>query len=401
LHPRGGNRVDPSLTLAPSWAQMRRGILGELRLTDVVADRGRTPEFDGLRGWAALSVVIYHLCRETFGVLFPVYRSLLPSLLGHGALAYALFFVLSGYVLTVRRWRNRENDGWILALVRRYARLEIPILAASTAYLALMALHLTPSTEAARIVQREDWLGQFTAFDPSLLGAAWFSLVRTYWRINGETYNPFLWTMAVELWGSVIVLSLSQTDRLWREPYSLLILITVLLLHFYPVGACFTTGALIALLQRDGVVFRGEPGRLESALASIALMVAFLAATYFETALSNQLPVSVAAIIVFVGAARSNPARFLLSSPISQWLGRVSFPLYLVQAAIIVSLTSWLIIVLSGAGLLNPWTALGICVVSLAVVLTAAWAFMPVEVFTLWLVRQIGRSRTRLVPVTV
>ncbi|MBI4921372.1 MAG: acyltransferase [Devosia nanyangense] len=355
----------------------------------------RLATLDGLRGWAALSVVVYHATWETFGIVFPAFRSPAASLLGNGSLAVAIFFTLSGYVLTLRRWHRTDNPNLLLVLVRRYFRLGIPIMAAVLVAWAIMSLGLAPNREAAKVVLRGDWLGTFANFPPNLFDAVWYGLVRVYWIAKDHVYGPFLWTMAIELWGSVFVLSLSHSPKLFREAYTPLLLFLVLLLRFFPLAACFPAGAIIALLQRDGHIWRTEPGPLESFVSSSLLVAALLAAASFQIVFPSLMPAAFAGTLVFIGAARSKPAHAVLSMPLSGWLGRISFPLYLIQYAVLITVTSWSIIQLDAAGLLTPWTALGVAVVSTAAALLAATAFLPVEVFTLGFVRRLGWPRAR------
>ena len=46
--------------------------VGDTRDPTALVDRDRRlHELDGIRGWAALAVVVFHLCYETFGIVFP------------------------------------------------------------------------------------------------------------------------------------------------------------------------------------------------------------------------------------------------------------------------------------------------------------------------------------------
>lgn len=68
---------------------------------------------DGLRGLAAIAVVLFHLTKESGHPLF-----------GHGYLAVDFFFVLSGFVLTFA-YQHRLDSGWSAAdfMKVRFARL--------------------------------------------------------------------------------------------------------------------------------------------------------------------------------------------------------------------------------------------------------------------------------------
>lgn len=354
----------------------------------------RLAALDGLRGWAALSVVVYHMTRETFGVIFPVFYTFPFSFLGNGTVAVAIFFALSGYVLTLRRWHRTDNPNLPLTLLRRYLRLEIPVMAAVLIAWALMSLHLTPTAAANAVVHRDDWMGSFANFEPDFVGALSFALVRTYWLVHDHNYGPFLWTMVIELWGSICVLSISQTPRVFREAYSVLLLLVVLMLMVFPLAACLPAGAILALAQRDGYLFCGEPGPLESFVASAGLLAALLGAAFEQMIVDSYLPAAIVGFLIFLCAARSLPARAFLSAPLSAWLGRISFPVYLMQFAVIITVSAWMIVRVDAAGLLNPWTATLIAIVGTAAVLLAAQLFLPVETFTLSFIKRIGRPRT-------
>lgn len=355
---------------------------------------GRLAALDGLRGWAALSVVVYHFTWQLFSGLYPGFASLPVSFLGNGGLAVAIFFVLSGYVLTLRRWRRPDNGVLPLVLVRRYVRLGIPVTGAVLVAWALMSLGLTPTQPAAEIVHGEPWLGRFVNFEPDIGDALWFAAVRTYWFPSEPNYGPFLWTMMFELFGSFVVLVLSHWSRGRLWPYAALLFLSAFMLTAFPLAACFGAGALIALLQSDGHIFSKPPSAQESVFATAVFVIVLLVAAwvqlnvpslYFEVAMS---------IVIFVCVCRSGVLERLLSAPLSRWLGRVSFPLYLLQFAVVISIGAGLILWSNGAGLLSWPVAVAISLAGIAACLVAAWAYTPVEDLTLRLVRRIGgRSR--------
>jgi peptidoglycan/LPS O-acetylase OafA/YrhL len=88
------------------------------------------------------------------------------------------------------------------------------------------------------------------------------------------------------------------------------------------------------------------------------------------------------------------PIQWILSLGVSQFLGRISFPLYLVQFAVIVSLSANVIIWADANGTLTATTALLIAAGSVIASLALATLFLPIEVATLWLLRRIDRRRT-------
>lgn len=355
----------------------------------------RVGALDGLRGWAALSVVVYHCLWQTYGVIFPETHSFIPALPGNGLMAVAVFLTLSGYVLTTRRWRRADNPPLLFSAFRRYVRLTIPIIAAVLLVWVLMSPQLTPTKRAFDITGVHSWYDTFARFRPDLGAALSFATLRVYGAALTQNYGPFLWTMVVELWGSLIVFAISQSGRALREPYTPLLLVAVLCLAMFPLAACFPIGALIALLERDGVVFRTEPSRLESRTATVALLAIIVAGAVVQMYLPGLLVPSLLGVGVFVAVKRSLPVQHFLELPVSTLLGRLSFPLYLVQYAVIISLSALLIVWLDANDALNLATALLTALVSVGASVALAVLFLPVEVLTLGLLRRLDLAWQR------
>ena len=57
---------------------------------------------DGLRGWGALMVFLYHLIVQLLSNTAPPYRSKYLAFLLDGDFAVFIFFVLSGFVLSIK-----------------------------------------------------------------------------------------------------------------------------------------------------------------------------------------------------------------------------------------------------------------------------------------------------------
>lgn len=355
-------------------------------------EQQRFAALDGLRGWAALSVVIYHCLWQTFGARFPETHNFLTALLGNGIMAVAVFLTISGYVLTRKRWRNPNNPPLHIAFIRRYIRLTLPIIAATALVFVLMSLDLTPTRAAHKVTGVAQWYNTFARFEPHAVEAIAFAFGRTYtWPVE-HNYNPFLWTMVAELWGSFALFILSQSGRYQREPYSALLLLGALALLMFPLAACFMAGALIALAERDGVL-ADVPTPLISFIASCALL-ALLAMGAFAQLLGRDVrTLALIGTCIFLAARYSLPAQRFFTLGVSQFLGRISFPLYLVQFAVIISLSANAVILVNTNGALTASTALLIGTGSVAASLVLATLFLPVEVATLALLKRFDRRR--------
>jgi peptidoglycan/LPS O-acetylase OafA/YrhL len=348
---------------------------------------------DGLRGWAALGVLIYHLTWELFGVRFPVFRSYISVVLsGGGLLAVCTFFATSGYLLTIHRWHVADNKRLWVQMLRRYVRLTIPIMGSVLMYYLVLQLGLSFTRPAASILDRGNWLGAFGRVQPDLLQAITFGLYRVYWVAPRQNYGPFLWTMAIQLWGSFLILPVAYGHKLLREPYTPLLFLIVLVLFLYPPAAAMPLGALIALLQRDGILFSAPAGRLESGVATVVFVACILvssAAIEWDT--TGQVIQCLLSGVLLMACIRSRPLDWLFTRPASRFMSRISFPIYLVQCAILISFTSWLVVIAHDSGSLTEWTALGIALVSTVLTLVVSWAFLPVETFATAVVKQLDR----------
>jgi peptidoglycan/LPS O-acetylase OafA/YrhL len=118
----------------------------------------RMASLDGLRGLAALVVVVQH-CALTLPSLANQYLApnaaspawwltYTPAYLAWaGREAVLVFFVLSGLVLALPRLSGRRSDGWSSYYRKRLLRLYLPVLAAVA--LTALVLVLVPRTGAA------------------------------------------------------------------------------------------------------------------------------------------------------------------------------------------------------------------------------------------------------------
>jgi peptidoglycan/LPS O-acetylase OafA/YrhL len=183
----------------------------------------RTAYLDGLRGFAALLVFSLHhqvwghsstggefILENAFGwngtyrfVCFPGVRILFSG----GHLAVAIFFVISGYVLSVKpltmlqagdTTRMSENLG--SALFRRWLRLYIPV--AGTTFAWMTSWHLFDIRSGNPIAEQPEstYLGEIWK---------WYCNFKNYsFVFDGEPtnlYNDHTWSIPKEFRGSIVV----------------------------------------------------------------------------------------------------------------------------------------------------------------------------------------------------
>jgi peptidoglycan/LPS O-acetylase OafA/YrhL len=348
------------------------------------------------------------------------------SALWDGRLAVAIFFVLSGYVLTSAVTARRAS---FMALAgKRYLRLALPVLAATLPTLLLKPLGWYFNHELA-FVTGSAWMDSVTSsgFQPSVFG--W--LRNAFWVVffvDGHTsYNALLWTMKYEWYGSLLVFLLTTLLpwRGWRVMAACLMLVwlgllpTFVYLHLFMVGLICHELAAIWHEQAKG----GTPiPALLADICGISLLAFGLYLPRLVMVMVNAggdslnallwlraaLPSwqadrwMISAIPVVLGVLLAPSLRRWLAAPVFRFLGRISFPLYLFHLPIILSLGSWLLLSLLPRLNLVP-AALITFAVTGGVSLAVAWlAEILVEQPTLrlaaWAGRQIDRGWMRIRP---
>ena len=181
-------RSDPALyhlvidSTALSKDDRRRGHRGRGALRFVGA-------LEGLRGYAALLMVVYHAWVLTGGPLLGGGRAVLSG----GFLAVDLFFVLSAFVLTLPAARTGRFGSWRDYALRRAAR----IVPAYYVALADRAGALSPAGRAPPPTRRPPTADALLAHLSFLQVEA--RLIPGYDGALGFRVNPALWTLSVEV----------------------------------------------------------------------------------------------------------------------------------------------------------------------------------------------------------
>lgn len=317
-------------------------------LYDVLA-RHRFTELDGLRGIASLMVGLNHaLSIPAIAASATVTGLAIARLSGliNGALAVDLFFIMSGFFLTVMLEDFRRRT--IFAFyVRRFTRL-VPPAAISVICIYLFVILAIAGKPAARLDGSE--LVQFridNAAIPLKILLLNLALIR-------HTLNPPLWTIRLEIFASLLfpALLFLKTRRAGTGyKFGLFILLLALaiplnstqklgldvfhyLYIFYAGVLARDFGPRLALLRRS----------LQYALLAISVLALALLGEFvpvFQHPVSFDLPETLfGTLLVALLAHGKIPAiRNLMNSPVVQFFGRISYSFYLM---------SWLTIIAVG-----------------------------------------------------
>lgn len=354
----------------------------------------RTHEIDGIRGWAAFCVLLYHLLHETFGAVLPAFRSPVFFAPINGALAVFVFFILSGDALSIGVHRRGTLASLDSLVLRRYTRLMVPVALATFILFVLMSFGWTWNRLAAAAVNSEGWLGQFVNFKPGVVSFARYVLIEVFsptkvYSAPSPQYNPMLWTMPVELAGSMLVFVFWYLAPALKSLRGALFLLVGAMLCLGSYYSLFFFGVLLSQWRADGLLERFRTRAAWQVAAPILIVVAaYLNAANYEGENHRHLNLVCSMLLVFCFYT-SRISLQVFRSRLSLFLGEVSFPLYLTHLAVIVSLTSWLIV---RAGHVDAAAALEISLASVAVALVVAAAFRRVEKASLRRIdQQLGR----------
>ena len=280
---------------------------------------GRIGGLDVLRGCAAAAVMLHHH-GQYYDVLYPG-REPLSLDLGPGHFGVELFFIISGFVILMTIERKKTVREFAISRAARLMPAYLAALALATALLVMNPLPPSLNTPTPR-----QFLANLT-MAPSLLGEVDIDL--PYWTLTYELVFYVLMALALRfgLLRSIEWLGLSAMAAgflFWatvdvQAHRRSAILLLVQYSNFFLIGIC---------------LYRIQ-ARVARPITYVALATAIAAAVLggsertFNTPGSLYLPITVA-FTALVWLAVSRHGRWLISAPMV-FLGRISYPLYLVH----------------------------------------------------------------------
>ena len=336
-----------------------------------------------------------------------------------GYSAVYLFFILSGYVLTLA-FQARETRP-LPALAGRLVRLGLPALVAGILSATIFAVFGGLNPEVGRLVD-STWYAHLwqptlgvanlvkdVVVSGLLLGylpvEPWMGLLPG-WRLTLDvSLSAPLWTLSVELYGSVLIWLLVALERRGAWPWRIGLAVALLLLLRGPY-LCFLAGHLMArhrFAERAPVV-----GRLPALLLILGGLAMCVMAefrmlppvTAFCAANLPLVPCSpgglqqkiYGSLLVFVGLVQLPWLRQALQARWARGLGEISFSLYLTHWPLLFGPVAALVLALQGPlGL--PAARLFAIVAGLALSFALARLFLPVDRLAVRLSRRVQGRR--------
>jgi peptidoglycan/LPS O-acetylase OafA/YrhL len=282
------------------------------------------PDVEGLRAVAVAAVVLFHA-----GV---------PGI-GGGYVGVDVFFVISGFLITSLMLREVAVTGSV-SLLRFYGRRARRILPASAVVLVAVVLagyHWLGFLRGDEIASDARWAALFASnFNFAAQGVDYLasqaapSPLQHFWSLAVEEQFYFVWPalLALLIWlglrhatptvlalavAASLACSIWQTGTTWS--------------YFSPATRAWELGAGCLLALTAGRLDRIPP-RIAAALAGVGLAGIVVAALSFDSTTpfpgyAAALPVA-ATVLVLAGRGDA-----LLAARPVQWLGRISYSLYL------------------------------------------------------------------------
>jgi peptidoglycan/LPS O-acetylase OafA/YrhL len=381
---------------------------------------GKLAELDGLRGVAALVVVLWHFAFAFLPARIGIVPDFDPAAGLVGSPAFALidgpgavmlFFVLSGYVLPLGYFRSGRAETVLIAVAKRWFRLiGLTVTAAVVSYL-LFRFGLYHYREAASITQ-SNWLRGFGGGDiggqlqPSLADAVLEGAVFAFVR-NADIYDPVLWTMRDELFGSLLTLGLGLLIWRRRTPVAagVLVIAAAATQPVDPRLGAFVCGLALSWANARGML------SIPRWAAPACLIAGVILFGYLEPrGLYAPFGVlqdhsswrydriwlhTIGGVLLIIGLLGSDRAGRLLASTSGRLLGRLSFPVYLFHFPLLCSLSCWLFLTVRPA--MPHKAALAVAALgTVPALLAVGYAFARVD--ELWLA-QVNRVARRVIAV--
>ena len=335
---------------------------------------------DGIRGWASVMVLLSHTIVCFLAKTTPSYQTPYFAFITDGHLAVFIFFVLSGFALSIK-FIHQSECLIAPAVTSRYFRLFIPIFFTSFIAYLFMKQNLMFNIQAGEIAHSPDWLGTFFNFSPTLEGLLRFCTYNVFFDYQAtSTYNPVLWTMPIEYTGSMLIYFVIAVFRKPHQTISLipLSIITIYFLKHSPAIACFMLGYFLGEIH---FLYRDIKANLLRMIATFLFIAPIVISTFFRP--DEDIYTALLAFTLVLSVTFSPIIQKLFEHPISKFLGKISFPLYLVHIIIICSLSSYLFLNLPPFGFEHQQMANIILLTTISVSILFAWAISPIESLSL------------------
>lgn len=325
---------------------------------------GKLVPLEGLRGIAAAIVVMYHLVLgftpKGVGTVphghgaFDVVIQFGLGLLNGGA-AVAIFFVLSGFILSLPFAKDRALARILTAFLKRWPRLAgVTTIACLAAWALITISHDNYKIAAENI--GAGWLA--THGNAPLAGhpLTWLAALKegafSAFFLGDVHFDSPLWTMRIELFGSFAIFLAAPilfAIKSWPIRIALTGAVMFAAGASYPITylSDFLNGTILALLYAEDRM----PNFTNREALGVSILAIYLFSFTYEQKLLIHAPLKAImpsgdtshfiwdiGAVLMIAVLLGNPAlRRIFSKTWAVWLGLLSFPIYLLHGPIMLS----------------------------------------------------------------
>ncbi len=326
--------------------------------------KSRLAHLEGLRGIAALIVLFNHLqlllvengLNELLRYFEESTNSYLLSHIFHGSInvffngefAIYIFWFLSAYVISIKLFTENDRSYLVRAFTKRYFRLAIPVIVSVLFAYLLLSLGLMYNQKVYGS-ESGAWISEYYLFDPNLFTAIKSGLWNTFFSPGRSvTYNPVLWTMNPELYGSMFIFLLFGI--IGNNKYRFLFYVALALGTFFQANYWMLTFILGLALNdlnygsKKTTLHTIQNRILQNQIINLLLFLVLLILGGFPN-YYEFFYVGLSGLIVLV-ILKTKRLQSFFQHRLFVWLGKISFGLYLIHFPIIASFSSYLYIIL-------------------------------------------------------
>ena len=323
---------------------------------------------EGIRGLAAFMVLAHHFMLAFYPAAYDsnpnrmhtaslehAYYASPLNVLTNGNFCVTIFFVLSGYVLSHKYFKENNFSIVWSAAKRRFFRLFIPVGTVIIIAFLLMHFGMLKHSEVSKISKSEWWLGTLWPV-PATLG--WFMEFFTYrvMFLGDSNCDTSMWTMSMELFGSFLVFGLLVLVHLAKRKYIFYIAAIIVL---YAAQKFYYTAFVLGMMLNDAEGFSASKKNalINYVLIPFLILGGLLLGSFpslsfahygfwefmydfknGEKILNSYAYVSIhviGSIMLVAGVVLSPLLQKILSMRFFIFLGLISFSLYLIHPLVI------------------------------------------------------------------
>lgn len=299
---------------------------------------GRIKYIDGLKGIGAIMVFLnhYYLFGFPMGNLFNY--SIISDWCANAGLAVMLFITISGYLgLKIGMSKSSDIRSIICNPIRKYLRFAIPF---GLTFIILQISYLLGAYNYFDNVIGSSVIHLSMGGENPIVSVSWYELVKAVLvsPMENRFWDAPLWMMCIIFYGSIIsffigvyIANISIKKQLIIVAFCSLVLFWVNKLYAGIAGGLFLYFVIGRIHLNKNLRFL---------IIVICFIIAYVLNVHFQ--FGHEIRHTLISMLIIVGVDNTHYMKSLLESKVIQFLGKISFSIYIWHFPIICSLSSWL-----------------------------------------------------------